>query len=323
MCIRDSLIGGEARRLLHGPQGVLQPAGVVGLQLRRPLPQVPGLRPVGGIQLRCVQSGRPVQTAEIVPQRVLHSLPAADVGRDVKQHMVAAEQPPAGRVIQAQVPRRVARRQHAPQHTAAVMERRAVLQLRIESFPPGRGRRLGRIVSPQGLHLRLGEAVPHIFPVKPLPTGRIRGVFHAGAVDLPDIDPAAGADQLRRQPCVVAVEVGAENVQPVPVHVRLRQLALHGLAAGPVSYTHLDVYKRQLLVDCELHVPAHHHAGQLFTAGLGDVHRADVFALPQDRAAVRHGHDLIQLVGDEQDGFALCRQVLHDLHQLVDLLRCV
>ncbi|CAN4026477.1 Phosphoesterase PA-phosphatase, partial [Dysosmobacter welbionis] len=139
------LIGGEARRLLHGPQGVLQPAGVVGLQLRRPLPQVPGLRPVGGIQLRCVQSGRPVQTAEIVPQRVLHSLPAADVGRDVKQHMVAAEQPPAGRVIQAQVPRRVARRQHAPQHTAAVMERRAVLQLRIEPFPPGRGRRLGRI----------------------------------------------------------------------------------------------------------------------------------------------------------------------------------
>ena len=154
--------------------------------------------------------------------------------------MVAAEQPPAGRVIQAQVPRRVARRQHAPQHTAAVMERRAVLQLRIEPFPPERGRRLGRIVSPQGLHLRLGEAVPHIFPVKPLPTGRIRGVFHAGAVDLPDIDPAAGADQLRRQPCVVAVEVGAENVQPVPVHVRLRQLALHGLAAGLLAEARVD-----------------------------------------------------------------------------------
>ena len=106
------------------------------------------------------------------------------------------------------------------------MERRAVLQLRIEPFPPERGRRLGRIVSPQGLHLRLGEAVPHIFPVKPLPTGRIRGVFHAGAVDLPDIDPAAGADQLRRQPRVVAV--------------RLRQLALHGLAAGLLAEARVD-----------------------------------------------------------------------------------
>ena len=55
-----------------------------------------------------------------------------------------------------------------------------------------------------------------------------------------DIDPAAGADQLRRQPRVVAVEVGAENVQPVPVHVRLRQLALHGLAAGLLAEARVD-----------------------------------------------------------------------------------
>ena len=78
----------------------------------------------------------------------------------------------------------------------------------------------------------------------------------------------------------------------------------------------------RLLVDHEFHVPAHHHAGELLPAGVRDVHRADVLAFPQDRAAVRHGHDLVELVGDEQDGLALCRQILHDLHQLVDLLGC-
>ena len=43
--------------------------------------------------------------------------------------------------------------------------------------------------------------------------------------------------------------------------------------------------------------------------------------LAQHGAAVGHGHDLGQLVGDEEDALALGGQILHDLHELVDLLR--
>ncbi len=154
--------------------------------------------------------------------------------------MVPAEQPPALRVIEAQVPRRVARRQHAPQSVAAVPELSAVRQRGIQPLPPGRGRSLGRIVPPQGLHLLPGEAVQHILPVEPLPEGRVRRVPHPGLVDLPDEDPAAGADQLRRQAGVIAVEMGAEDVQPVPVHADLRQLALHGLPAGLLPEAGVD-----------------------------------------------------------------------------------
>ena len=38
-------------------------------------------------------------------------------------------------------------------------------------------------------------------------------------------------------------------------------------------------------------------------------------------AAVSHSHDLVELMGDEQDGLALLLEPAHDLHQFVDLLR--
>ena len=77
----------------------------------------------------------------------------------------------------------------------------------------------------------------------------------------------------------------------------------------------------RFLVDHEVHVTAHHHPGQLFPGGVGNLNGADVLALAQDGAAVGHGHDLVELVGDEEDALALGGQVLHNLHQLVDLLR--
>ncbi len=71
----------------------------------------------------------------------------------------------------------------------------------------------------------------------------------------------------------------------------------------------------------KLHVAANHHAGQLFFGSFADVDGADVLALAQDRAAVGNCHDLVELVGDEEDGFSFFCEVLHDLHQLVDFLR--
>ena len=159
---------------------------------------------------------------------------------------------------------------------------------------------------------------------RPLPDGGAGDVLAAerNLAGLQGLQARQAVDQLR---LAVAVNTGnADNLsRPDRKGDILHSIVVMELGGHSHTLHHQDgiLGLGGLLVDCELHVPAHHHAGQLFTAGLGDVHRADVFALPQDRAAVRHGHDLIQLVGDEQDGFALCRQVLHDLHQLVDLLR--
>ena len=76
----------------------------------------------------------------------------------------------------------------------------------------------------------------------------------------------------------------------------------------------------RLLMDGEFHVPAHHHPGQLRLGGVGDVDGAHVFALAEDGTAVRHRHDLVELVGDKENGLALGGQILHDLQQLVDFL---
>ena len=77
----------------------------------------------------------------------------------------------------------------------------------------------------------------------------------------------------------------------------------------------------RLLFHLQLHITAHHHAGKFFLGGVLDVHGAHVLALAQHGAAVGHGHDLVQLVGNEQDGLAFLLEPAHDLHQFVDLLR--
>ena len=77
----------------------------------------------------------------------------------------------------------------------------------------------------------------------------------------------------------------------------------------------------RLFDDLELNGAADHHVRQLLLVGVLRVDGADVAALAQNGHAVRNGHDLIELVGDEEDAFALGGEVFHDLHQLVDLLR--
>ena len=76
-----------------------------------------------------------------------------------------------------------------------------------------------------------------------------------------------------------------------------------------------------LFVHHKLNIAANHHAGKLFLAAVGNIHGADILALAQNRTAVRHGHDLVQLVGNKQDALALSLKTAHDLHQFVDFLR--
>ena len=72
-----------------------------------------------------------------------------------------------------------------------------------------------------------------------------------------------------------------------------------------------------LLIDGKLHVAANHHLGQFLFRGVLDVNGADIPALAQDRAAVRDRHDLVELVGDEQDALALGLEAAHNVHELV------
>jgi len=84
----------------------------------------------------------------------------------------------------------------------------------------------------------------------------------------------------------------------------------HDLAGGLVR-----------LVDDKADGTADHHGGELLHRGVLRVDGADALALAQDRAAVGDRHDLGQLMGDEEDRLALGREIAHDLHELVDLLR--
>ena len=75
-----------------------------------------------------------------------------------------------------------------------------------------------------------------------------------------------------------------------------------------------------LFVGNQLHIPAHHQAGHLLYRSIGHLYGAHVFALTQDGAAIGHGLDFRQLVGDEEDGLPLFLKRAHDFHQLVNLL---
>ena len=76
-----------------------------------------------------------------------------------------------------------------------------------------------------------------------------------------------------------------------------------------------------LFVDDKADVPAHHHGGKFFRRGILNIHGADVPALAKNRTPVGHLHDLCQLVGDKENTLSLPRHPLHDLHQVLNLLR--
>ena len=79
--------------------------------------------------------------------------------------------------------------------------------------------------------------------------------------------------------------------------------------------------RARLFFHVEVDAAPDHHGRELLGGGIFRLDRADALALAQNGAAVGHGHDLLQLVRDEQDRLALGREPAHDLHQLADLLR--
>ena len=74
-------------------------------------------------------------------------------------------------------------------------------------------------------------------------------------------------------------------------------------------------------VDIQCGGAAHHHVRQLLRRGVLRGHISDVPALAQDRNTVRDVHDLVELVGDDNERLAVCLHVPHDVKKPVRLLR--
>ena len=76
------------------------------------------------------------------------------------------------------------------------------------------------------------------------------------------------------------------------------------------------------LVDLEAHGTANHHLGQVLLTDRLRITLADDPPGTQDVDPVRDREDFVQLVSDEDDGFAGVAQGSHDLEEVLDLLRC-
>ena len=74
-------------------------------------------------------------------------------------------------------------------------------------------------------------------------------------------------------------------------------------------------------VDVQGHAVAHHHIRQGLRIRLGGLDGADVLALAEDGHLVGQGHDLVELVGDDDDGLAVGLHVPQDGEELLRLLR--
>ena len=94
-----------------------------------------------------------------------------------------------------------------------------------------------------------------------------------------------------------------------------------GVDAEVVDLQNLARRLGLVLRDLELHGAADHHVGKLLLGGLACVDGADVLALAQNAHAVGDLHDLVELMGDEENGLAFAGKLLHRGHQFLDLLR--
>ena len=99
---------------------------------------------------------------------------------------------------------------------------------------------LGRVVPPDLLQFRSGEACPNILVKQMIPSLLAPALFHQRAIHRADVYPAAGPVELSRKTGVVRVQVGEEQVCPPQVHPQLPELVLHGLSAGVQTEARVD-----------------------------------------------------------------------------------
>ena len=75
-------------------------------------------------------------------------------------------------------------------------------------------------------------------------------------------------------------------------------------------------------LDVKGHLLADHHFGEGEFRCVLCFDCADVLALAEDCNSVGHGENLMQLMGDDDNGFAVALHLTHNVEQLFRLLRC-
>ena len=76
------------------------------------------------------------------------------------------------------------------------------------------------------------------------------------------------------------------------------------------------------LFDPQVHLPLHHHLGELGRVEILDLSMASDLSMAQYRYPVTQLHDLVQLMGNKDDAIALVPQLLELNEQLPRFLRC-
>ena len=102
-------------------------------------------------------------------------------------------------------------------------------------------------------------------------------------------------------------DLEADVVEPVPV-------------GDMVELQHDLVPDMGIVPPLQHQVAPHHQAGDLLRRGVESLYRIHHLAGAQHGDAVAEGHDLLELVGDDDDGLPQLLQALEHLPQLVDLL---
>ena len=109
-----------------------------------------------------------------------------------------------------------------------------------------------------------------------------------------------GFNELR-----LAVAVDAGHAQNLAAMEGKRDVLENG---NPVFAVRQMLHGEERLTDClggmaalKTVFTAHHHAGQLLHGGFVLIHAADELAVPENGAPVGNLHDLIELVGNDDD----------------------
>ena len=95
------------------------------------------------------------------------------------------------------------------------------------------------------------------------------------------------------------------------------------LAVDTTDVLHLQTVLRVFrltAVDVELHFLAHHHFGQLAFIGFCGVDCADIFALSQNGDPIRKAQHFVELMGDNDDTFAVIPHTPQNSKQLLGFL---
>ncbi len=115
----------------------------------------------------------------------------------------------------------------------------------------------------------------------------------------------------------------AENLAAVRGEVHVAK------AGDSVFIAHVEVFDDQTrlwidrlgTLDIQRNSAANHHLGEFHRVGFRGRHIADIVSFAQNRNAVGDLHDLVQLMGNDDDRLSVVLHVAHDAEELLRFLR--